>query len=192
MDFINNYTCPSPGTLLLNPVPVETELIMKKLLLASSLVFTVLFANACTQDEETVQDPIAAEKSAKDKKHEFSVDKEGNVKFKAEIVYFKYDDYTLTEDGMNRLNALSSYMKKNKAQRLKIEGHCDDRGSVEYNLALGQLRAQSVKKYLATQGITDKRLATVSFGEEQPAIQGQGENAWSKNRRAEFKFVAAE
>lgn len=161
-----------------------------KILLAQTLVLITFAAVGCTKDDAQIEDPLAAEKSSKDEKHDFTVDKDGNVKFNLEIVYFHFDDYTLTEDGMGRLNALAAFMKENPKQKLQIEGHCDERGSTEYNLALGQLRAQAVKKYLATQGITDQRLATVSFGEEKPAITGEGESSWAKNRRAEFKFVS--
>jgi len=68
-----------------------------------------------------------------------------------------------------------------------VEGHCDERGTIEYNLALGEQRAQAVKTYLMDAGVHDGRIETVSFGEEQPAVMGDDESVWSQNRRAELK-----
>lgn len=160
---------------------------MKMKLMLSALVALNLFAVACTNDEKKVEEVVATEKKADD--HEFSVDKDGKLEFKAEIVYFAFDDASLTPEGMARLDAIAAYMKTNTKEKLKVEGHCDDRGSIEYNLALGQRRAESVRKYLETVGIGADRLQAVSFGSEKPAVAGQGEEAWSKNRRAEFAFA---
>ncbi|RYZ56949.1 MAG: peptidoglycan-associated lipoprotein [Proteobacteria bacterium] len=115
----------------------------------------------------------------------------GKVQFQTEIVYFEYDDSTLTKEGMQHLNALAEYLKDHDATKLNIEGHCDSRGSVEYNLALGQRRSESVKKYLATLSIPENRLDTRSFGKEKPAAEGQSEAALAKNRRVEFAFSLA-
>jgi len=141
---------------------------------------------ACTDDKKQIEDPIA---SLPDKKHDFSVDKDGKVVFKSEIVYFAFDDHTLTEEGMQRLNRLAEYMKTNSDRKLRIDGHSDERGSIEYNLALGQLRSQSVKAYLASLNVPENRLESVSFGEEKPAEEGHIETSWAKNRRAEFTFL---
>jgi peptidoglycan-associated lipoprotein len=160
---------------------------MKMKLMLSALVVLNLFAVACTNDEKKVEEVVATEKKADD--HEFSVDKDGKLEFNAEIVYFAFDDASLTPEGMARLDAIAAHMKTNTKEKLKVEGHCDDRGSIEYNLALGQRRAESVRKYLETVGIGADRLQAVSFGSEKPAVAGQGEEAWSKNRRAEFAFA---
>jgi peptidoglycan-associated lipoprotein len=77
-------------------------------------------------------------------------------------------------------------MKANKGAVIQIEGHCDERGTVEYNLALGERRAQSVKNFLTQLGVEAARLSTISYGEEKPVVQGHAEDAWVKNRRAEF------
>jgi len=77
-------------------------------------------------------------------------------------------------------------MKKNPGAKVQIEGHCDERGTPEYNLALGQRRADSTKKYLVNLGIDGSRLSTISYGEEKPADPGHNEAAWAKNRRAVF------
>ena len=101
-------------------------------------------------------------------------------------VYFAFDDYSLSFEAQQALNATANYLKSNPSTVVQIEGHCDERGSVEYNLALGQRRAQSVKNYLVDLGVDASRIPTMSYGEEKPAADGHNEDAWSQNRRAEF------
>lgn len=160
-------------------------MLLRNLLAASLLLGTL---TACTNEEKKLEDVVSPAK-AEDDKTQFSVDeKTGRVDFKAEVVYFEYDDSTLTSEGMLQLDALAKYMKAHPEAKLSVEGHCDNRGSVEYNLALGQRRSDSVKKYLVTVGVEDARLQTVSFGEEKPQDPAEGEEHWTKNRRAEFAF----
>ncbi len=155
--------------------------------LVPALLAMNLLSVACTDDKKIIEEPIAAEKQGD---NSFTVDeKTGKLEFKAEIVYFGYDEATLTPEGMARIDAIAAHMKEDAAAKLSIEGHCDDRGSVEYNLALGQRRSDAVKKYLETVGVTADRLAALSFGEEKPASGGEGEENWSKNRRVEFAFA---
>ena len=101
-------------------------------------------------------------------------------------VYFAFDDYSLSPEAQETLNKLAQYMKGAGSTVVQIEGHCDERGSIEYNLALGERRAQSVKNYLVQMGLDPARLPTISYGEEKPAVAGTGETSWAKNRRAEF------
>ena len=101
-------------------------------------------------------------------------------------VYFAFDDYTLSGETQDQLAALANYLKQNSGAVVQVEGHCDERGSIEYNLALGQRRAASVKDYLEQMGVDSNRITTISYGEERPAVEGHNEDAWSKNRRAEF------
>lgn len=105
-------------------------------------------------------------------------------------VYFDYDASELREDSRASLDARLPVLRANTAIRLMIAGHTDDRGSSEYNLALGQRRAASVRRYLVDRGIAESRLEIVSFGEERPAVSGGGEAAWAQNRRAEFEITA--
>ena len=109
--------------------------------------------------------------------------------FTPKTVYFAFDDYTLNADAQNALQALADHLKANKNTVVQIEGHCDERGSVEYNLALGERRAQSVKNYLTQLGVDAARLSTISYGQEKPAVEGHNEAAWAKNRRAEFTLT---
>ncbi|MGI6495575.1 MAG: OmpA family protein [Kiritimatiellia bacterium] len=103
-------------------------------------------------------------------------------------VYFGYDSYSLPSSELRKVEAVASYMAANGGTVLIIEGHCDERGSNEYNLSLGEQRALSVRAGLVSLGIGAERIQTRSFGEEQPAVQGYGEHAWSLNRRGEFRI----
>jgi peptidoglycan-associated lipoprotein len=101
-------------------------------------------------------------------------------------IHFDFDKSAIREDAKPVLAAVADYLKKNKGAKLLIEGHCDERGTPEYNMALGDRRAESAQGYLASLGIPKSALSTVSFGKEKPADSGHGEAAWAKNRRAHF------
>ena len=103
------------------------------------------------------------------------------------VVYFEYDKFNLTSKSIQALKGVSELMKKNSKITISIEGHADERGTREYNLALGQRRAESVANYLISNGINRNRLITKSFGEERPLSLGSNDTAWSKNRRVEIK-----
>ena len=101
-------------------------------------------------------------------------------------VYFDYDRYNIRADQKAMMDKHAEKLKANPDFKMTVEGHCDERGTIDYNLALGQRRADSAKKYLVSAGIDASRLTTVSYGEERPADAGQDESAWAKNRRAAF------
>lgn len=101
-------------------------------------------------------------------------------------IYFDFDKFDLTSDAIGALNELAAFLKTNAEVKTSIEGHCDERGTNEYNLALGERRAKAAYDYLVAQGIDAARLSTVSYGEERPVDPGQNEEAWAKNRRDEF------
>ena len=101
-------------------------------------------------------------------------------------VRFDFDKSELTEDGRRTSQAVADYMKKNPKAKLLIEGHCDERGTAEYNLALGERRATAVMTYLVSLGVPKAALSTVSFGKEKPLDPGHNDAAWAKNRRAHF------
>ena len=109
--------------------------------------------------------------------------------FVPETIFFAFDDYTLNMEAQSKLQALSDHMKASQNAVVQVEGHCDERGSIEYNLALGERRAQSVKNYLVQLGVDPARLSTISYGEEKPSMEGHDESAWSQNRRAEFTLT---
>lgn len=101
-------------------------------------------------------------------------------------VHFDYDKSNLSSDARSKIKNNADWMKKNANAKLQIEGHCDARGSIEYNIALGERRANAVRSYMTSLGISGDRLSTISYGKEKPLVQGDDESAYSKNRRANF------
>lgn len=108
------------------------------------------------------------------------------IQSKLKDVYFEYDRYDITEDSKSVVKELSQILSKNKNIKVIIEGHCDERGTNEYNLGLGDRRTHTVKNYLMSLGIPSKSIETVSYGEEKPVCKENNETCWSKNRRAHF------
>ncbi len=103
------------------------------------------------------------------------------------VVYFDFDSFTLRDDAKPVIEGHAKVLVAQKARKLTIEGHTDDRGGREYNLALGQKRAEAVLRSLVLLGAAESQLEAVSFGKERPAAEGGDEAAWAKNRRAELK-----
>lgn len=103
--------------------------------------------------------------------------------------FFEYNDSTLTADAQTALTSSATWLKKNPQYNLLIEGHCDERGTEQYNLALGDRRANQAKEYLVTLGIDSGRIRTVSYGEERPFDPGHDDAAWAKNRRDHLVLV---
>jgi peptidoglycan-associated lipoprotein len=106
----------------------------------------------------------------------------------ARIVYFDYDSYTVKPEFQSLIDGHARFLKANTSRRVSIEGHTDERGGREYNLALGQKRSEAVRRALALLGVNDAQIEAVSFGKEKPAVQGSGEEAWAQNRRAEISY----
>ncbi|MGH7809809.1 MAG: peptidoglycan-associated lipoprotein Pal [Candidatus Binatia bacterium] len=104
-------------------------------------------------------------------------------------VYFDFDRYDLSAEARTILRSSAEWLKGNPAVRVEIEGHCDERGTNEYNLALGAKRAQAAREYLATLGVASARLSTTSYGEEIPVCRESNESCWKQNRRARFVIV---
>jgi peptidoglycan-associated lipoprotein len=103
-------------------------------------------------------------------------------------VYFDFDSNAVKDEYRNMIQAHARYLGDNRSRNIKIEGNCDERGSREYNLALGQRRAEAVKKVMTVLGVQDNRIETVSFGEEKPKNPGHDEAAWAENRRADIRY----
>lgn len=104
------------------------------------------------------------------------------------MIFFAFDSFELTPESRDVLNAKAEAMKKYSLFNIVIEGHCDERGTSEYNLALGERRAKAAQQFLNQLGITDNRMTIVSYGKERPLDPSKSEAAWSKNRRDEFKL----
>ena len=109
--------------------------------------------------------------------------------FESAPVYFDFDRSEIKYHFTSVLNRKADFLKRFKNVRIQIEGHCDDRGSIQYNLALGDRRANSAKDYLVALGIATNRISTISFGEERPMARAANEAAWAKNRRAKFVVI---
>lgn len=108
------------------------------------------------------------------------------VELNLQTIYFDFDKYSLKPDAKNALSANAATLSSNREVTVLIEGHCDERGTVEYNLALGEKRASAARDYLVDLGIKADRVRTISYGEERPVDPGHTEAAWSVNRRADF------
>lgn len=108
------------------------------------------------------------------------------TEWKFPTIHFAYDSDALGQSEITKLSQVAEYLKSNSGVGAIIEGHSDERGTEEYNRALGERRALAVKNYLMNMGVQDARFKTISYGEDKPAIQGSGENAWMQNRRAEL------
>jgi peptidoglycan-associated lipoprotein len=103
-------------------------------------------------------------------------------------IYFDLDSYVVRPDGQTVVNSQAAFLLKNKSQHVMLQGHTDERGTTEYNIALGQRRSESVRQALALQGVQANQMEAVSVGKEKPAVMGSDESAWSKNRRVELVY----
>jgi peptidoglycan-associated lipoprotein len=106
----------------------------------------------------------------------------------SKVIYFDYDSFVIKAESQTLLEAHARYLRADKNRRVSIEGHADERGGREYNLALGQKRSEAVRKSLGLLGVADAQVEAVSFGKEKPADPGHDETAWAKNRRAEIAY----
>jgi peptidoglycan-associated lipoprotein len=106
----------------------------------------------------------------------------------ARVIYFDFDSYTIRPDFQPLIDGHARFLKANPQSRVSIEGHTDERGGREYNLALGQKRSEAVRRALVLLGVPDQQIEAVSFGKEKPALQGTGEDVWMRNRRAEITY----
>ena len=106
--------------------------------------------------------------------------------FEDEEIHFDFDKYVLTPQAMMILDDKAAYLREHSGVRVLVEGHCDERGSNEYNLALGDRRANSAKNYLVKSGVAASRITSISYGEEQPLCMQQNESCWYRNRRGHF------
>jgi peptidoglycan-associated lipoprotein len=127
-----------------------------------------------TQVQQVQADPLAGSR--------------GGPQNVSRIIYFDYDSNAIKPDFQSLIEAHARYLKANAARHVVIEGHTDERGGSEYNLALGQRRSESVRQALELLGVRDSQVEAVSFGKEKPAVEGHDEAAWAQNRRAELAY----
>ncbi len=175
------------------------------LLIVPGLLLTAACGTKKVQPEETMttsQDTEAAQRAEQEKQRQLAEEKRlkeealkeeeqrkvqmAKEAFENDDVYFEYDSAVLTSDAQALLQKKAQWLQDNPDARVVIEGNCDERGSNEYNLALGDRRAESAKTFLVNLGISPSRLATVSYGEERPVDTGKTESAYAKNRHDHF------
>ncbi len=142
-------------------------------------------AVAKPKEPEKITEQKVEAVASKDVASAYAESKEGMF---ADIL-FDYDKYDVKDSYKDEMMKVSAHMTKNSADILSIEGHCDDRGTNEYNLALGDRRAKAVKDYLVSLGVPSSRIETISYGEERPVCADQSEDCWAKNRRAHFVIL---
>jgi len=160
------------------------------------LAATLVFGLGACKSKKTSEDTAApVETSADDSKAPqiestpMSFDAAGSDSGKIDglqSINFEYDKASLSAEAKRRIQGNVDWMKKNTGAKLQIEGHCDSRGSIEYNLSLGERRAQAVKAYMSSLGIPGGRLSIISYGKEKPLSNGDSESDFMKNRRANF------
>jgi len=110
----------------------------------------------------------------------------------SDIVYFDYDSNQLTTEAEAKLRTKSAILRANPNLEIRVDGHADERGSTEYNLALSQRRAETVRDFLTGYGIAASRISTIPYGEERPRVEGTGDSVWAQNRRAEFAITGGQ
>jgi len=161
------------------------------------LVFLFIFAgcsknvqknpdeNTNIMKEEKVEAP-REKKQDQQQKETLSIPVMNNQKIVLDNIYFDFDQYTLASQSRKVLAGHAQKLKENPAVKIQIEGHCDERGTIEYNLSLGERRAATVKQYLVNSAISEWRISTISYGKERPVDLRHNEEAWALNRRAVF------
>jgi peptidoglycan-associated lipoprotein len=145
--------------------------------------------------EPTPPAPVAEstpEPEVPDDRDETAKYQDPNVQYASVLrpIPFDFNKYNIRSDAVATLEGIASLLKSNTDWNVLIEGHCDERGTNEYNLGLGEQRALATKRYLASLGVSEGRFQTISYGEERPVSSGHDEGAWAKNRRAEFRVEA--
>ena len=168
-------------------------------IIALSLFMALAFLSGCAKKktetpppkpEPTVQERKPAPKPQVKKPERKEVEKVALRESAFETIYFDFDKSDIKSDQRNNISKNAKLLSDNRSVRIRIEGHCDERGTNEYNIALGQRRTDSIKQYLIDYGIASSRITTISYGEERPVATGHNESSWSQNRRGEFKITS--
>jgi peptidoglycan-associated lipoprotein len=174
------------------------------------IVLLIIFAVGCakkqikTTEEPAVKDKRVAEESVATKKEVvedklYTAKKEGDIASETETitaeeaisrdVLFDFDQYDIRSDARPILDSVAAWMNSHRGASITIEGHCDERGTNEYNLALGEKRAKAARDYLSLLGVSSGRISLMTYGEERPVCTQSSEECWQKNRRAHFVLV---
>lgn len=160
-----------------------------KTTLSKLAVFGVigLGLGACTTDSEPKEEPTPAIETQAQKEEAAEKELDEAIQIALDTVYFAFDSFSLTDDAVANLKKMAAAMVQIPGVKVLVEGHADERGSNEYNLALAQKRADAIKDFLLSEGVSSDAIETASFGEERLAVHGQSETEHAKNRRGEFK-----
>lgn len=149
-------------------------------------VFGLMTAAGCAKKPKPEESAVPTAAAA----DEATGDSDSGKAMGLQTIHFPYDSFVLDQEAKNALKANAGILKDKASAKIQIEGHCDQRGGIQYNIALGEKRANSVKKYLEDMGIAGDRITTISFGKERPLDQGTTEEAYAKNRRANFVITS--
>lgn len=164
-------------------------MIKRFMVLATMLLVAVALAGCGGDkavDEPVVSEPVPAPTAPENDVEEVSTRPTDMSPVSLNDVFFDFDAYNLTSEAKSTLESNARELKRVADAGITIEGHCDERGTKAYNLALGEKRASAAKDYLVTLGVTASRINTISYGKERPFENGSNESAWAKNRRAHF------
>lgn len=166
---------------------------MKKFVLFGAVALVMAGCSSVNLDNPVVEDRSAASSESAVAKTAVAPVDSANADQRAianvaRVVYFDYDSSVIKPEFQSLIEAHARYIKADGKRKVAIEGHTDERGGREYNLALGQRRSEAVRSALKVLGVADNQVEAVSFGKEKPAVQGNTEAAWSKNRRAEISY----
>jgi peptidoglycan-associated lipoprotein len=166
------------------------------LVLSMAMTVALLFTTDCAKKPKPAMEPGEVPEESIEAPEETVPPEEGGVtdehpdeeeiSLRLKDIHFDYDDDTLRPDAKDALNANAEVLLESPWVNVQIEGHCDERGTVEYNLALGERRALAAKRYLVSYGIDASRISVISYGKERPIAFGSNEDAWAKNRRDHF------
>ncbi len=159
-----------------------------KNLLAILLIGSIAIS-ACSSKKDTKPDETGIP-TAKDADQNSSGDSDSGKALGLQTIHFQYDSFTLDSNAKTALTAGAQILKDKASVKIQVEGHCDARGGIQYNLGLGEKRANAVKKFLVDAGISKDRISTISFGKERPLDPAETEEAYAKNRRANFVITA--
>ena len=153
------------------------------------LVAATLSFSSCSKKEQVTGDGSSLP-SAADADTNAMGDSDSGKAMGLQTIHFGYDAYLLDNEAKSILKGNAQVMKDKPSLKIQIEGHCDQRGGIQYNLGLGEKRANAVKKFLVDQGVAANRISTISFGKERPVAQGETEEAYAQNRRANFVITS--
>lgn len=167
---------------------------LKKIALAASVILAAGCSSTSTTDDTagSMEDKSSSSAVETSGASDSSVGSGGltkaDVMALANVFYFDFDKATVKPEAFADLSAHASYLVNNPSVKVVLEGHADERGTREYNLALGERRAKAVARYLSVQGVSSSQMEIVSYGEEKPAMEGHSESSWSKNRRVVVNY----